>query len=207
MKKQVSLAILSMLAMLYVNAQDSGDFEFGIHSGLNLANVTVSEGQTDTNTRVSFNAGISSEYYFSDRWGLKAKLIYDSKGWADGFIEDEENDSSTTTNFKLNYLSIPIMANWHFGSNRNWYLNFGPYMGLLISAKDSELGMNVKEAFKTTDLGLALGIGCKFRVSDNAQLFIEFDGQSGFVDIFEENPWSSVNNGRSSLNFGVLFGL
>ncbi|WP_437400014.1 porin family protein [Flagellimonas lutimaris] len=207
MKKQLSLVILSMIAFLHVNAQDGGDFEFGMHSGLNLANVIISDGLSDTNTRVSFNAGISGEYYFSDRWGLKGKLIYDSKGWADGFIEDEENNSSTTTNFKLNYLSIPIMANWHFGSNRNWYLNFGPYMGLLISAKDSELGIDVKEVFKSIDLGLALGIGYKFKVSENAQLFVEFDGQSGFVDIFEENYWSSVNNARSSLNFGVLFGL
>ncbi|MER3318538.1 MAG: porin family protein [Allomuricauda sp.] len=207
MKKQLFLATFAILGFLNVNAQDSGDFEFGIHSGLNLANVTVSEGQTNTNTRASFNAGVSSEYYFSDRWGLKAKLVYDSKGWANGFIEDEENNSSTTTNFRLNYLSIPIMANWHFGSNRNWYLNFGPYVGLLTSAKDSELGMDVKEAFKSTDLGLALGIGCKFRINDNTKLFIEFDGQSGFIDIFKENNLVSVNNARSSLNFGVLFGL
>jgi opacity protein-like surface antigen len=207
MKKQLFLAIFTILGFLHINAQDSGDFEFGIHSGLNLANVTVSEGQTDTNTRVAFNAGISSEYYFSDRWGLKAKLVYDSKGWANGFIDDEENNSSTTTNFKLNYLSIPIMANWHFGSSRNWYLNFGPYAGFLISAKDSALGMDVKEIFKSTDLGLALGIGCKFRINDNTKLFVEFDGQSGFVDIFEESHLVSVNNARSSLNFGVLFGL
>ena len=98
MKKQLFLAIFAILAFLNVNAQDNGDFEFGIHSGLNLANITVSEGQTDTNTRVAFNAGVSSEYYFSDRWGIKAKLIYDSKGWANGFIDDEENNSSTTTN-------------------------------------------------------------------------------------------------------------
>lgn len=73
MKKQLFLAIFTILGFLHINAQDSGDFEFGIHSGLNLANVTVSEGQTDTNTRVAFNAGISSEYYFSDRWGFKSK--------------------------------------------------------------------------------------------------------------------------------------
>jgi len=32
-----------MLAFLNVNAQDSKDFEFGIHSGLNLANVAVAQ--------------------------------------------------------------------------------------------------------------------------------------------------------------------
>jgi len=109
MKTQLSFLLLGMLTFLSINAQDGGDFEFGINSGLNLANVSSIDGENSANTRVAFNVGVSGEYYFSDRWGLKTKLIYDSKGWADGFIEDEENNSSTTTNFKLNYLSIPIM--------------------------------------------------------------------------------------------------
>jgi hypothetical protein len=189
-----------------ISAQDGGDFELGTNLGLNLASVSTSDGQNSANTRIAFNIGASGEYYFSDRWGLKVKLIYDGKGWADGFIEGEDFNA-ITTDFKLNYLSIPVMANWHFGRNRNWYLNFGPYAGLLISAKDSELGIDVKEGFKSIDFGIALGIGYKFEISNNTKLFFEFDGQSGLTDIFEENLGPSVRNGRSSLNMGLLFGL
>lgn len=202
-----SLIITSTLfGVLITNAQDNGDFEFGVNAGLNLANVSTIDGQNNANTRVAFNVGASGEYYFSDRWGLKAKLTYDSKGWSDGYIEGEDFDT-VTTNFKLNYLTVPIMANWHFGSNRNWYLHFGPYIGVLINATDSELGLDLKDGFKSSDLGLALGIGHKFEINDNTKLFIEFDGQSGFTDIFEDNPWDAVSNSRSSLNFGVLFNL
>lgn len=175
--------------------------------GLNLTNVSTIVGQDNASSRTSFNAGVSGEYYFSDRWGLKAKLIYDSKGWSNGFI------NTVTTDYKLNYITLPIMANWHFGSNRNWYLNFGPYVGFLVNAEDSELGLDLKDEFKSTDFGFAFGIGYKFKINDNIKLYIEFDGQSGFSDIFEENSGdlirtiSTIRNVRSSFNIGALFNL
>ena len=206
MKTQLLSISLFMLTIVMVNAQDSGDFELGATLGVNLANVSTIDGQNNASSRVAFNIGATGEYYFSDRWGLKAKLIYDSKGWSDGFITDE-NFNTVTTDFTLNYLTVPVMANWHFGSNRNWYLNFGPYIGFLLNAEDSALGTDVKEAFKSTDFGLALGIGYKFDLGDNAKLFIEYDAQSGVTDIFENNEGDAVRNGRSSLNVGVLFNL
>ncbi|MFT5849160.1 porin family protein [Psychroserpens sp.] len=206
MKKRLFITALSIFGILTSNAQDSGEFELGIGLGLNLANVSTIDGQNNTSSLTSFNAGVSGEYYFSDRWGLKAKLIYDSKGWSDGFITDE-NFNTITTDFKLNYVTLPVMANWHFGSNRNWYLNFGPYLGFLVNAEDSELGLDLKDGFKSTDFGFAFGIGYKFEIDDNIKLFIEYDGQSGFSDIFEENAGDAIRNGRSSLNIGALFSL
>ena len=206
MRKQLLFIASLALGLLNVCAQESGDFELGGNIGLNLANVSSIDGQDNASTRIAFNVGASGEYYFSDRWGLKMKIIYDGKGWSDGFIIDEDSNT-TITDFELTYITIPVMANWHFGSNRNWYLNFGPYVGILVSAEDSELGMDVKDAFSGTDIGLALGIGYKFNISNNTSLYVEYDGQSGFTDVFEENLGDTVRNGRSSLNLGVLFSL
>ncbi|MAN27537.1 MULTISPECIES: porin family protein [Mesonia] len=206
MKKQFLIAALAFLGILTSNAQNSGDIELGIGLGVNLANVSTIDGLSNTSFRTSFNAGVSGEYYFSDRWGVKAKLIYDNKGWSDGFIIDE-NFNRATTDFKLNYITLPIMANWHFSSNRNWYLNFGPYIGFLVNVEDSELGLDLKDEFKSTDFGFAYGIGYKFKIDDNMKLYIEYDGQTGFIDIFEENSGNSVRNGRSSFNIGALFNL
>lgn len=50
-------------------------------------------------------------------------------------------------------------------------------------------------------------IGYKFELNDKTKLFIEYDGQSGFTDIFKINNGDAVRNGRSSLNLGVLFNL
>lgn len=206
MNRQLWLITFCMVVLTTVNAQDGRDFEFGGNIGLNLASVSTADGLNNVKTRMGLNVGASAEYYFSDDWGLKMKLIYDGKGWADGFIESEDI-GNVTTNFKLDYITIPLMANWHLGRNRNLYLNFGPYAGLLTSAIDSALGIDVKEAFKSIDFGIAFGIGYKINLSDTTKLFFEWDNQSGLTDIFEENLGDTVKNGRSSLNFGVLFGL
>jgi hypothetical protein len=206
MNKQLLSITLFMLVLFNSFGQDSGDFELGGNIGLNIGNVSTIDNQSNASSRIAFNIGISGEYYFSDRWGLKTKLIYDSKGWSDGFITDENLDIFST-DFILSYVTLPIMANWHFGSTRNWYLNFGPYIGFLTSAKDSELDLDLKDGFASTDFGLALGIGYKFEISDKAKLFFEFDGQSGFTDIFEMNDGDAIRNIRSSLNLGILFNL
>lgn len=40
----------------------------------------------------------------------------------------------------LNYLEIPVMAKWEWGNSWRYYLNVGPYVGLLLSAKQKTSG-------------------------------------------------------------------
>jgi hypothetical protein len=99
------------------------------------------------------------------------------------------------------------MANWHFGLTRNWYLHFGPYVGFLLKA-DAD-GTDIKSTVKSTDFWLAFGIGVKIPISDNVKIFIEDDGQSGFVNIAKNNSGNSGGsttlNSRGSLNVGINF--
>ena len=99
------------------------------------------------------------------------------------------------------------MANWHFGKKRNWYLNFGPYAGFLLSAKDTEFNMDLKDFSKSVDAGLAFGIGVKIPVSSKIKILLEFDGQGGFTDIIENNQGDKIQNSRGSFNTGLVFGL
>jgi len=196
------------------SAQTSGNFEFGVNAGLNMSYVIDGFSTAQSNSTVGFNAGISGDYYFSDRWSIKVKAIYDQKGWGDGFFDVTTNDGNTTTyegvNYKLNYLTIPVMANWHFTRQRNWYLNFGPYAGFLLNATTSGnpdvSNTNLKSYFNSTDFGLAFGVGVKIPVSDNMKFFIEAEGQSGFSNLVTNSGDSStLQNARSSLNIGLIF--
>jgi len=185
-------------------SQEKGDFEYGFNVGLNLATVT-SGTNNNSDSRVGFNVGAFGDYFFSDRWSIKAKLNYDQKGWNSGYFINEED--SFLTDYHFDYLTVPVMANWHFGKKRNWYLNFGPYVGFLISAKESRFGIDLKELTQSIDAGLALGIGVKIPVSDKIKIVLESDGQSGLTDIFKNNTGNSIRNSRSSLNAGLVFGL
>lgn len=199
-------------------AQRKGDVEFGGNIGLNFSNVSTTgafigyNSYSDTYTSSSdyvtgFNVGLSAEYYFSDRWSIKGKLIYDQKGWGNGYLLLPDNTEVEGVNYHLDYLTIPVMANWHFGRTRNWYLHFGPYVGTLLSASESyNSGIDIKQAFTSTEVGLDAGIGVKFPVSNHVKLFIEADGQAGFNNLFRNNG-TTVQTERSSINFGMLFPL
>lgn len=180
--------------------------EFGVNIGYNGANVTYS-GNYDHSDYVSgVNIGFSAEHYFSNRWSIKGKLIYDQKGFGNGYLAFDDGTEIDGVDFHLNYLTIPIMANWHFGRARNWYLHFGPYIGFLLNASESSgSGVDVKQAFNTTDVGFDVGAGVKFPVSNYAKLFIEIDGQGGFTNIFKDGD--TLQNERTGINFGILFPL
>ncbi|HET8838449.1 MAG TPA: porin family protein [Flavobacteriaceae bacterium] len=202
--KKIIFALFFVSAISF--AQDSGEFEFGASLGVNFANVSAGEESTDSKT--GFNAGIQGEYYFSETWGLKSELRYNQKGWGNGFIMDEETGDIKTVDVDLNYVTLAVMANWHFGSTKRWYLNFGPYVGFLMSAEAGEI--DFKEAMNTTDFGLSYAIGHKFPVGDSTKIFIEAGGQSGFSNISKETDGADSVNVKTvtgMLNVGVLFAL
>lgn len=183
-------------------AQKKGDIELGFNIGYNTSTVASSQDNADSGSGV--NVGIAADYYFSDRWSIKGKLIYDQKGWDNGFLEDLDTGNFYKTDYNVNYLTVPVMANWHFAKKRNWYLNFGPYVGFLLSAEETKFGFDVKNGFNSTDFGLAVGIGVKIPVSDKLKISLEYEGQSGVSNIFKESN-TTVTNSRSSINVGVNF--
>ena len=197
MKPTIYLILLIFGIGSSVYAQDEaewpvkGDSEIGIILGWNFAQVYGSDIESellDYSSGLLF--GVSYDYYFSDKWSLKAILNYDQKGF--------EALGLVNTNF--NYLTIPINANWHFCKRKRWYLNFGPYMGFLLSA-DIE-GDDIKDERDSTEFGFNTGIGVKIPLGDNLMFFIESSGQTGITSVDSDE---SIKNQRGNLAIGVFF--
>jgi hypothetical protein len=202
-----TLLILSGIYSMSL-AQSKTNVELGVNVGYNAAYISQT-GYSDVFSPAigGFNVGVSADFPTSPTWSIKVKAIYDQKGWADGFITDNQGNTINDVNFRLDYITIPVMANWHFGRSKNWYLNFGGYAGFLLDASETSSGMNVKDAFNPTDFGIALGIGVKIPISKNAKFFIEDDGQAGLINIFKNSDGDVVQNVRSSINVGIAFNL
>ncbi|GAA4213435.1 hypothetical protein GCM10022289_45580 [Pedobacter jeongneungensis] len=205
MRKLLTLLLLSGLGVT-TRAQEKNSFEVGLHVGYNAATVTTST-QTNSEFRSGFNVTAVGDYFFSDRWSIKAKIGYDQKGWDNGYLTNLDNGQSFVTNYEINYLTIPVMANWHFGRKRNWYLNFGPYFGILLDAKESKFNIDLKDFVHNRDIGFDLGIGVKLPIANKIKVLLEADGQSGITDLFKQNQGYQIRTGRSSLNAGLLFSL
>jgi hypothetical protein len=203
MKKTILVALIAFGISSNLLAQKKGDVEFGVNIGFN--NSSVSDNQYSYDSSTGLNVGGSLDYYFSNTWSLKVKMIYDQKGWDNGEILNLDDGQYYPTDYNLDYLTIPVMANWHFGNKKEWYLNFGPYFGFLMSAKDTQFDANMKKFFNENDFGLAAGIGIKIPISNKLRFFAELEGQGGFTDINKEPGYSSLTNSRTSLNVGFNF--
>jgi hypothetical protein len=195
---------LSHAQQRYGQQSLAGTTEFGFDVGYNSSYLIESQSGYNSDFVSGFNVGVSADHYFSDNWSLKVKVIYDQKGWGNGFITTPTGEYDNV-NFKLNYVTVPVLANWHFGRTRNWYLNFGPYVGFLTSAKETTDNIDVKDSFNSVDGGIALGIGIKIPISDRAKFFIEYDGQGGVTNIFKDSGGDNFQNLRESFNIGINF--
>ena len=184
-----------------VFSQAKGNIELGFNIGGNGSTVTQSN-YTYPNA-IGYNAGVSLEYYFSNEWGVKSKLIYDQLGWNKDLIYVASTDSYVSTDFRLNYLTIPVLANYHFGNKKEIYFNFGPYVGVLLDAHEKRFNTDVKKFFNTTDFGLMIGIGYTTIVSDKIKFLVGFDAHGGIIDVVKYNEKPSVLNTCLNFNIGL----
>jgi hypothetical protein len=204
MKKIFTTLFMVMGVYSLTQAQSKKSTEFGVSAGINAAYVT-SNAQYGTSTGLIWapNFAVSAEQAINEEWGIKAKVIYDSKGWGDGFYATSTK-TVTGVYYSLNYITIPIAATIHFGQENNWYANVGPYVGFLLSAKENYANTDLKSSINSTDIGAAGGLGIQFPLANKLKIFFEFEGQLGFSNIIK-NSTDGAQNFRSSFNLGLKF--
>ncbi len=151
--------------------------------------MTFGEGEPGLEPLFSLQYGVVGDIYLNDRWSLHSGISHFTLG-----------SSTPYTKLKLNYLNVPINANWHFGSERHWNINFGVTPQFLLSADNG--GLPVDSLYKDFQLAISYGIGYKIEVTEAFAMLIDLQGLVGItqslikeVDIKRTNWGSSVNVG------------
>lgn len=193
MKKQIILLVglLFMSVVLKAQERDQGTIEIipSIGYAVSFLNGDEIDG---LGSRDAVQFGITGDYYFSDRWSLRLGLSYFPMGAAIPRYE-----------LQLDYLNIPINANWHFGSHKNWNLNFGVAPGFLV--KGSLNGENVKASYDAFQLAISYGLGYKIALSDNFSILLHSQGVFGVTNSIEDSDDFTRLNAGSSFNIGGVF--
>jgi len=204
MKKIFTTLFVFISFYQFANAQSYSRNEFSVGVGFNGSYISNVDNE-HTDGKLGFNARIALDHYFSRSWSLNIGANYQQKGWGNGFVSFDDGSEIDGVDYKLGYLTIPVLADWHFGRRKNWYLNFGPYVGFLLNASESSNTIpDTKSFFNGTDGGLAVGIGVKIPLNQQTNFFIEYGEQAGVANVFKDSN-TSVQNATSSLNIGISF--
>ena len=199
--KNVLFSLVALVSFGLANAQikEKGTIEITPKIGTS----SFTEYDEDGNS-TKFNSGVelgaTVDYYFNDRWSLRSGLIFDKMGGkydvGDPYLWED----------KLNYMTVPINANWHFGSTRKWNLNFGLSPSFLLSAKvnDEEIPSNTIESFQ---LGLSFGIGYKIEVTKRFGILVDAQWFNGLTNINNMPESGEITNGGYSFNLGGVIQL
>lgn len=170
---------------------------FGINYGL-MADINFRD-----DARGAFATGIEVNH-------SNAKLKYTdaSKGLHRTAAESAEQNYK----IKLQHIQIPLSvklrSNWS-ENNVRWWGQFGTYLGALIGSRSdfsasgatSISNENIMKQTNRVNMGLLLGAGAEYHISEKTDLVLGLGLENGFTDITNNRHW---NDGKVALNRWAL---
>jgi hypothetical protein len=157
--------------------------KLGVKAGLNYANFTGSDIQTDAIT--SYHAGLIVEIGLSDSFSLQPELLYSTQGASyENAIDEYKNE--------LGYIAIPVMAKIYLSDS--FSLELGPQASFLLSKKDE---FNLED-YNSFDFSANAGLGIKLTKS----LFLQARYSLGLTEVSKN---ANVKNNVIQVSAGIIF--
>jgi hypothetical protein len=147
--KKLSLFVAAIFLSSALMAQTQA--KIGLKAGLNIANVSMDPEVIDKGSRLGFHGGLLAHIHLSPQWGIQPEVLYSGQGF---------EDNTNNTEWKLNYLNIPVMVQYMF--DNGFRISAGPQVGFLLDGKIAESGfedLDIKNDLKKIDAGIGVGLG------------------------------------------------
>ena len=204
MKNLFTILLTGLMIVGMTIQSHSQGFQFGIKG---LANVSSIHGLDDTGiadakSKITTGVGLFATIKIS-KIGVQPELQLLKQG------SKFEDSGGTEYNQKMTYFKVPVMINFYI--IKQLHLEAGPYFGILLAAEQKltsdplNLGtgpIDNKDNFKSTDVGLAAGIG-----ADIKRLNLSFRYMLGLTDINDFTPSSGtaekLKNGIFQFGIGI----
>ena len=180
MKK--SILVIAFMLVLSFNAQ-AQLLQIGVKAGLNYANFSGTEIQTDAIT--SYHAGLIAEIKLLDKFAIQPELLYTTQGatynTAFGDIKNE-----------LGYIAIPVLAKIYL--SKSFSLELGPQASFLLSEK------NNFDATDSNTFDFAVDAGLSFKITKN--IFLQGRYVLGLTEV---STTAETKNSVLQFSAGLMF--
>lgn len=213
MRKLLVITTIMSLVMLFIGPNKTqAQPKFGIRAGLNMANFAGNDAD-NTDYRMGLIAGGYLRIPFSENVSLQPEILYSQRGAkTDGSIFGIES----STDIRMNYLSIPLQAVYTIDDVLNIYA--GPGLAFFLDGKaktnveGSFLGQNFnssgesdinKDNTNSPDLFITAGLGYQ-----SGSLQVDFKYLRGFNKALQVNDNEfDLYHSDFQLVVGYLFNL
>jgi hypothetical protein len=188
--KRIKLIIMLFLTTMTAASfaqSSSSKFTLGIFGGLNIPRLSGGGGNElsrDYTSRSGEAFGFTSNLDLGANFSLRTDLLFSSEGGkrnglqaidAASFNPQAPAGTYLYANFKnqsiLNYLELPVMLKYSFPvKSSSFYIDFGPYVGYLLNAKQKTSGSSIVYADrgKTTPVSVNPQTGQPYAVPFDA---------------------------------------
>lgn len=243
-------------AVEVVKEQTSNPIKIGFKGGLSLPSLSDNSNNIytqDFKSYLSFETGFFASYGFSDLLAIQAEINYTIKGGErsgfqpipaaqlEGQLPPDAPVPEGTVlyaNFEnksaLEYIEVPILVKFTFGTEWKVFGNIGPYLGFLVGATQKTSGSStisadipgvedilvvvpepasftaetdVSESIKNFNFGAIAGIGIMKAIGNNSELFFEVRGTYGFIPVQEDETYGESRIGSVVFSIGYVYTL
>lgn len=193
--KSIVLSIAIFASFIsYAHAQG---FSLGIKAGANVNKLTGKS--FNEQFTYGYHVGAFSQIKLGNRLELQPEVVFNQVNLdtASQFSELYKINSSTFSNIKLSYLSIPLILNYKL--SKGFSIQAGPQYGILLD-QHKDLLQNGKSAFKEGDFSVLAGMQIKFASFRIYGRYVV--GLNNINDIDNRDKWKN-----QSIQLGVGFAI
>jgi hypothetical protein len=186
-----AMAVLCVTAFSTTVHAQSGFLRFGLKGGANLGKLD-GKGYKD-GFNLGYHLGGFAQINLTKGFGVQGELIFSSTQTktTDDFsqIYNTGNLSDNGKTIKLNYLSIPLLANFSLGSPRI-KLQVGPQFSAMVSNKNVFKASS--DAFNGGDVSGVAGLWIQLPIVNiSARYIIGFTDVKNFSDATNSSNWKN----------------
>ncbi|MDZ4710895.1 MAG: porin family protein [bacterium] len=181
-------------------------WEFGVEGGAGLRSQKITNTDVDSlkKTTIGFIGGVSGQYNLNDMYSLKLGAYYERKG------QKYETSSGSKEEFNHDYLNIPLLLKAKFGNKIKFFVNAGPFIGVLLKSKfkgsPPDIDNDNTSSYKKTEIGISGGAGVIIPAGRSMNITFEVRDDFGLTNIFK-SELSIFNAEVKTNNLNLMAGI
>ena len=217
MKSIQTILLFIIVLAVFTTKSYANEMVIGIQVGPTVTNVLGKNNIFKPKADIRYAAEFYFKYYISNKIAFRTGLGFEDKGYQfkNATFTDPGGNPIGTGKFQhhLQYITIPVLAEFTFGKKVQPYINTGFYFGILAKAQDiskfqsDKVKSDVTQYINRFDMGFVVGAGINVPIKEKFLFNIDIRNSIGFLrtnknaNIFTNKRY----NYSTAFNFGFAY--